>query len=304
MRGALAIIGAGRVGRALGRRLHELDWKIGAVITRSDASARKAVRFIGAGNARAMLSREVLASRLILISTPDNAIVKVAGELARIGAEELRGKVVLHTSGALNSSALKAVRDFGAAVGSMHPLQSFSGVAIPPLEGKVFAIEGDPAAIRLARQIVRALGGLPVQIAGGSKALYHAAAAFAAGHVLAIEETSTRLLMLTGMKRGEAVRALLQLTRQVLENFERLGPRAAWTGPLARGDYGVVGAHPARMERFTREFSNAYAALNDLASLVLSPGSAGILTASNGDARNKISLVKTLVKARTAGGKG
>jgi predicted short-subunit dehydrogenase-like oxidoreductase (DUF2520 family) len=304
MRGAMAIIGAGRVGRALGRRLHELGWKIGAVVTQNEASARKAVRFIGAGKARATLSREVLASRLILISTPDDAVVKVAEELARIGAEELRAKVVLHTSGALNSSALKAVRDCGACVGSMHPLQSFSGVAVPPLEGKVFALEGDPPAIRLARQIVRALGGLPVQIAGGSKVLYHAAAAFAAGHVLAVEESATRLLMLAGMKRGEAVRALLQLTRQVLENFERLGPRAAWTGPLARGDYGVVVAHLAAMKRLPPEFSNAYAVLNSLATLVLSPGSTGVLTASNGDARNKISLVKTLVKARTAGGKG
>jgi predicted short-subunit dehydrogenase-like oxidoreductase (DUF2520 family) len=211
---------------------------------------------------------------------------------------------VLHTSGALNSSALKAVRDCGACIGSMHPLQSFSGVAVPPLEGKVFAIEGDSAAVRLARQIARALGGLPVQIAGGSKVLYHAAAAFAAGHVLAVEESATRLLMLAGMKRGEAVRALLQLTRQVLENFERLGPRAAWTGPLARGDYGVVAAHLAAMKRLPREFSNAYAVLNSLATLVLSPASTGILTASNGDSRNKISLVKTLVKARTAGGKG
>jgi predicted short-subunit dehydrogenase-like oxidoreductase (DUF2520 family) len=276
MRGALAIIGAGRVGRALGKRLHELGWKIGAVVAQSEASARKAVRYIGAGKARATISRGVLASKLILICTPDDAIAKVAKELARIGAEELRDKVVLHTSGALNSEALRAVRKSGAAVGSMHPLQSFSGVAIPPLEGKVFAIEGDPAAVRLARQIARALGGLPVQIAGGSKALYHAAAAFAAGHVLAIEETAARLMMSTGMTRAEAVRALLQLTRQVLENFERLGPRAAWTGPLARGDRGVVAAHLAAMQHQPREFAKAYAALNDLATLVLSsdPGSA------------------------------
>src|ERR1700693_4960156 len=116
MRGALAIIGAGRVGRALGRRLHQLDWKIGAVITCSEASARKAVRFIGAGKAHATLSREVLASRLILISTPDDAVVRVAAELARIGAEELRGKVVLHTSGALSSSALRTVRAWGGSV--------------------------------------------------------------------------------------------------------------------------------------------------------------------------------------------
>jgi predicted short-subunit dehydrogenase-like oxidoreductase (DUF2520 family) len=273
MRGALAIIGAGRVGRALGKRLHELGWKIGAVATQSEASAHKAARFIGAGKARATISRDVLASKLILICTPDDAIGMVAKELARIGAEELRGKVVLHTSGALNSGALRPVRKCGAAVGSMHPLQSFSGVAIPPLEGKVFAIEGDPAAVKLARQIARALGGLPVQIAGGSKALYHAAAAFAAGHVLAIEETAARLMMSTGMTRAEAVRALLQLTRQVLENFERLGPRAAWTGPLARGDHGVVAAHLIAMQRQPREFARAYAALNDLATLVLSSDS-------------------------------
>src|ERR1700676_3536246 len=303
MAGTLSIIGAGRVGRAVGRRLRELGWKIGAVVTSSEPSARKAVRSIGAGHAHSFLTRQVLAAQVILITTPDHIVVEVAEELARVGAEELRGKVVLHTSGALSSDVLDPVRQCAAAVGSMHPLQSFSGVGIPPLEGKVFAIEGDPAAIRLARQIVRALGGLPIQIAGGSKVLYHAAAAFAAGHVLAIEETSTRLLMLAGMKRGEAVRALLQLTRQVLENFERLGPRAAWTGPLARGDYGVVAAHLAAMKRLPREFSGAYAALKYLPPLVFVPGLAGILASSNGDSRNKISLVKALVSARTAGGK-
>ena len=67
------------------------------------------------------------------------------------------------------------------------------------------------------------------------------------------------------MKRGEAVRALLQLTRQVLENFERLGPRAAWTGPLARGDYDVVAVHLAAMQSLAPGISQAYAALNGLA---------------------------------------
>jgi predicted short-subunit dehydrogenase-like oxidoreductase (DUF2520 family) len=300
MRGALSIIGAGRVGRALGRRLNELGWKIGAVVTQGEASARKAVRFVGAGRARATLSRDVLEARLILISTPDDAVPAVAAELARVGSEELRGKVVLHTSGALNSGVLRVVKECGAAIGSMHPLQSFSGVAIPSLAGKIFAIEGDPAATRLARQIARALGALPMQVASGNKVLYHAAAAFAAGHVLAIEETSARLLMLTGMKRAEAVRALLQLTRQVLENFERLGPRAAWTGPLARGDYGVVATHLAAMQSLPREFPRAYAALNDLAVLVLSPDSAGILAKFRENPRPEPGRVKV----HHTGGKG
>src|SRR6266849_743452 len=161
MRGSLAIIGAGRVGRALGRRLRELGWKIAAVVTRSEPTARKATRYIGGGHAHAVISRRVLAAHVTLITVPDAAVEKVAQELARIGAEELRGKIVLHTSGALDSRVLQAVKVHGAAVGSMHPLQSFSGVAVPSLEGKVFAVEGDAGAIRVARRMARSLGGAP-----------------------------------------------------------------------------------------------------------------------------------------------
>jgi predicted short-subunit dehydrogenase-like oxidoreductase (DUF2520 family) len=277
MQNSLSIIGAGRVGQALGRRLSELGWKIGAVVTRSEASARRAVRFIGAGNACAGLTRRVVASQVILIATPDDEIVVVSQELARIGEEELRGKIVLHTSGAMDSTALDAVRERGGKVGSMHPLQSFSGVAAPSLEGKVFAIEGETQAVRMARRIARILGGSPVHLVGSKKLLYHAAAAMAAGHVLAVEEAATQLLVSLGMKRSEAVRGLLPLTRQVLENFERLGPRAAWTGPLSRGDYKVVGAHSNALRDRPKEFVQAYESLNRLAARVLSQDSVGVL---------------------------
>jgi predicted short-subunit dehydrogenase-like oxidoreductase (DUF2520 family) len=277
MPNSLSIIGAERVGRALGRRLCELGWKIGAVVTRSEASARRAVRFIGAGQACPGMTRQVLASRVILIATPDDSIAVVAQELARISEEELRGKVVLHTSGAIDSAVLEAVRKRGAKVGSMHPLQSFSGVTVPSLEGKVFAIEGETQAVRVARRMARALGGSPVRVVGSKKLLYHAAAAMAAGHVLAVEEAATQVLVSVGMKRSEAVRALLPLTRQVLENFETLGPRAAWTGPLARGDYKVVRAHLNALRESANEFAQAYEALNRLAARVLAQDTSAML---------------------------
>ena len=265
------------MGRALGRRLRELGWKIGAVVTRSEPSARRAVRFIGAGKPCAAMTRQILASPVILIATPDDKIVVVAQELARIGEEELRGKVVLHTSGAMDSSVLDALQAHGAAVASIHPLQSFSGVSVPSLEGKVFTIEGETPAVRVARRIARALGGSPVRIAGNKKLLYHAAAAMAAGHVLAVDEAATQLLLSLGMKRSEAVRALLPLTRQVLDNFERLGPRAAWTGPLSRGDFKVVRAHLEALKESPKEFAHAYQALNCLAASVLAMDPAGML---------------------------
>jgi predicted short-subunit dehydrogenase-like oxidoreductase (DUF2520 family) len=294
---SLAIIGAGRVGRALGRLLREQGWKIGAVVTRSEATARRAVRFIGAGQAHAAMSRQVLASRSILLTTPDDKLLEVAGELARIGAEELRGKVVLHTSGALDASALEALCKHGAAVGSIHPMQSFSGVGAPPLEGKMFAIEGDAAAVRRARQIVRALGGTPVQIDGAKKPIYHAAGSMAAGHVLAVMEAATGLLTFIGMTRGMAGRALLPLTRQVLENFEGLGPHAAWTGPLSRRDYKVVATHAAALQDLPVEIGDAYAALNRLAARVLAQDSEAMLAELE-----KISVSKK-GKAKSTGGK-
>jgi predicted short-subunit dehydrogenase-like oxidoreductase (DUF2520 family) len=293
MPGTLSIIGAGRVGRALGRRLRELGWKIGAVVASSEAGARKAVRSIGAGRAHAFLTRQVLATEVILIATQDHSLAEIAEELARIGTEELRGKIVLHTSGAMSSVVLDPARRCGAAVASMHPLQTFSGVGVPPLEGRVFTIEGDTAAVRMARQMARALGAVPVHIEGSKKPLYHAAGALAAGNVLALMEAATRLMTAAGMKRREAVRALLPLTRQVLENFERLGPRAAWTGPLSRGDYGVVAAHRETMKDLPAEFAQTYDAVNRLAALVLAQDSAAMLAELEKVAANK----KTKVKA-------
>ncbi len=98
-------------------------------------------------------------------------------------------------------------------------------------------------AVRAARKIARALGARPRRSSRANKPLYHAASALAAGHALVVVEAAVQLLMSLGMKRREAVRALLPMTRQVLQNYERLGPRAAWTGPLARGDYEVVAKH-------------------------------------------------------------
>ena len=269
MQGTLSIVGAGRVGRALGRRLRERGWKIGAVVTRSMASSRRAVRAIGGGQARTAIFTDVWLARIILITTPDSAVAQVAADLARAAGPELRGKVVLHTSGALDSRVLSPLKAAGAAVGTMHPLQSFSGVGVPPLEGKVFAIEGDATAVRAARSLIRSLDGLPVQISSSSKPRYHAAATMAAGHVLAVMEAAVRLLMDIGMKRREATRALMPLTNQVLANFERLGPRLAWTGPLSRGDYDVIASHLTALHEFRPEYEDAYDSLNRLGAHVL-----------------------------------
>jgi predicted short-subunit dehydrogenase-like oxidoreductase (DUF2520 family) len=317
----ISIVGAGRVGKTLGKRLRELGWHIGAVVTQSSPTSRAAVRAIGGGIplvlpaigiiaerrkgpeprkesglrsasglfrgsglqlrhkrplGKGALAPEdnscslTLASDVILIAVPDSAIKAVADNLAQAIGKACRAKVVLHTSGALDRTVLAPLARCGAATGSLHPLQTFSGRAVPQLKGVIFAVEGDPRARHIAQQIARQLGGVPVTIDGANKPAYHAAGTLVAGHALALAEAATQMLVRMGFTRRRAVAALLPLMRQTLENFERLGPQSAWTGPIARGDFAVVAKHGKALRRFPREFRESYAALSLLAGRVLS----------------------------------
>jgi predicted short-subunit dehydrogenase-like oxidoreductase (DUF2520 family) len=272
MKRSVSIVGAGRVGKTLGKRLRELRWRIGAVLTRSTQTARAAVRVIGAGSPFAASDPAAFGALrgadLILISTPDQTISGIVRNLAGKGSD-WRGKIVLHTSGALDRAVLAPLARCGAHTGSIHPMQTFSGKNVPRLDGVTFAIEGDARAVRVARSIARSLGGVPVKIAGSNKPVYHATAILASGSGFALIESSLQILTSIGFARRQALETLLPLIRQMLDNIERLGPRAAWTGPLSRGDYAVVAKHVRALRRYPREFALAYAALAQLAGRVL-----------------------------------
>ena len=265
----VSIVGGGRVGRALGRRLHELGWRVGGVTGRSISTARAAVRAIGEGQPLDAPTHQILNSRVILITTPDSTIEDVAKNLAQLGGSELSGKVVLHTSGSLDSSVLQPLADLGAATGSMHPMQTFSNQNIPDLANCIFGIDGSPAALQVARKMIHQMGGVAVRLSGANKAAYHAAGSFACVYVLALMETATRLLMTQGFKRRQAMRALLPLVRQTLDNFERVGPLAAWTGALSRGDFSTIERHVKALADFEPEYLEAYKALSHLTAEVL-----------------------------------
>lgn len=273
----VSIVGTGRVARGLGRRLRELGWTVGAVTGRSLASARAAVHAIGAGQAFSTPTPKILNSSVILIATPDSAMEGVAKNLSEVGGSSWRGKVVLHTSGALDSSILKPLADLGAATGTMHPIQTFSEQNIPDLSKVIFGIDGAPAAVQVARKMIRQMNGVAVRLSGGNKAAYHAAGLFACVFVLVLMETGTRLLMSQGFKRRQAMRALLPLARQTLDNFETVGPHAAWTGPLSRGDFSTVQRHIQALADGDEEFLESYQALSRLTARLLSSQSGAML---------------------------
>jgi len=253
----ISIVGAGRVGRSLGRRLRQRGWRIGAVVTRSEKSARAAVRAIGDGEPSGRLTPRPLAADVILFCTPDDQLEGVARALAEMDKAGCEGKTILHTSATLDRRVLAPFARLGAATGSLHPMQAFGGRIVPSLRGVIFAIEGDPGARRVARALAKSFGGVPVEIATRDKPVYHAAAVLAAGSAYPEIEAGILLLMRIGFTRARAMRTLLPLLRQILDNIARIGPRAAWTGPLSRGDYAVVTRHVRALRGYPREIREA-----------------------------------------------
>jgi len=86
-----------------------------------------------------------------------------------------------------------------------------------------------------------------------------------------------QLLMRIGFTRARAMQTLIPLIRQIFDNIERIGPRAAWTGPLSRGDYAIVARHAKALKRYPREFQQAYAASSLLAGRLLAKNPAAAL---------------------------
>ncbi len=238
------IVGAGTVGSALARLLSQAGWEFLGAASRSVESARDACRFAGCGRASTDAAELTRAADLIFITTPDDAISSVCRELAEAGGIS-SGAVVAHCSGACSSSVLEDARGRGAAVGSIHPLQSFATAeqAVRLLPGSFCCIEGDPRAVAALREAAGTLGARVLAIPTEGKALYHAAAVVACNYLVALESAALKLAEAAGLDRGEALEALLPLIRGTVDNIENVGIPACLTGPIARGDVETVRTH-------------------------------------------------------------
>lgn len=214
----IAVVGSGKVGRALAGALRE-------------AGLHVALR---SGRAR---PRAVDAD-VIVLAVRDARITEVAAQLA----EEIPpGAVVLHVAGALGPEALAPLRGACAGVGQMHPLVSFASASRPPgLRGATLLVGGDRAAASAARALGRALGMTLRSSRGVDLVLYHTAAALLANGAGALAAAAARLLEAAAVPARARGPMLGQLLRTVSENVEALGPSRALTGPVRRGDAGAV----------------------------------------------------------------
>jgi predicted short-subunit dehydrogenase-like oxidoreductase (DUF2520 family) len=211
-------IGAGRAGTALASALSATSrWSVDGLLRRVDD-----LRGAAAG------------VHLLVLSVPDPAIAGVAA-----GVEPDDGCVVAHLAGSLGLDVLAP----HARRAVLHPLASLTGGAAggDRLRGAWWGLA--PGADPIDEEVVAHLDGHPLRIADADRARYHAAAAVAANHLVALLGQVERVAGSIGVPLA----AYLPLARGALENVADLGPAAALTGPVARGDEATIARHLAAL---------------------------------------------------------
>ena len=150
-RPTVAIIGAGRAGRALALALTRASVPV-LVCTR-----RKSDLPPGINGSLEPWTRALESATIILVAVPDDAIGDVA---TRLREARITSTVVLHCSGLRDRSALSALEGLTAGLGSFHPLQTLAGDsdAAERLQAAFAVLEGDPAAVAAGRHLARLLG--------------------------------------------------------------------------------------------------------------------------------------------------
>jgi predicted short-subunit dehydrogenase-like oxidoreductase (DUF2520 family) len=211
----VGIVGPGRVGTALSRALRDAGVDVDGPVGRGEVPSDCAA---------------------ILLCVPDGEIA-AAAEVVTAAAP-----LIGHTSGA---TPLSALAHAGVGAFGLHPLQTIAHAGVR-LEGAGAAVAGTtPEALAFATTLAERLGMTPFTIDDDGRAAYHAAASVASNFVVTLQAAAETIARGAGLEPEQARALLAPLVRQTVENIAELGPEAALTGPVARGDDATVAAQRA-----------------------------------------------------------
>ncbi|MEA2000963.1 MAG: Rossmann-like and DUF2520 domain-containing protein, partial [Actinomycetota bacterium] len=229
----ILLVGPGRAGMSLAMAALAAGHDLVAIVGRTIESSERGAAMVD--SVPLTMGDELPDADLLLIAVRDGAIEAVAaglaGHVTGIGA-------AVHVSGLTSVTVLRPLRDVGLHVGSFHPLQTLptpkAGAA--RLAGAFIAVTAEPPLQQQLEALAVDLGATPFVLDDAVKPLYHAAAAAAANFPLAA------LAMAADMfeEAGVSWAAARPLVEAVVANAFELGPRAALTGPVARGDTETV----------------------------------------------------------------
>jgi predicted short-subunit dehydrogenase-like oxidoreductase (DUF2520 family) len=235
------IVGAGRVGQGLARAFRSAGVDIVGVHGKRAAAGATSHGPLPADIARA--NTVILAVRDDQI---DAALDQVLGGAQYSGPEPLTsGTVILHTSGTAEPAGFEVIDERGLYGGTFHPLVPFLDPDRAPelLRGAWVGIDGHSDARSTSRRLAGHVGARTIDIPAGGKPTYHAAAVFSANFPIVLAAIAAELMESIGVGAKSAESAVHSLMTGALANAAGKSPEEALTGPVVRGDAGMVRKH-------------------------------------------------------------
>lgn len=259
----VAIVGLGRIGTALAVTLERCGYTVKVV--RRDQSQARVSPVEGIIFDVITLEKAAQSAEALFITTPDDIIPEIAARLQKV---DTNCKAVLHMSGSLSSEVFTPLQTKGIKTGSLHPLQSFPSIeqAVRNFPGSYFTYEGDTSLVPWITELVADLGGILKTLPSTEmKAIYHAGAVFVSNYMVGIAHLGIQCLIQAGFSSDEAREALLPLMKGTMSNLAAMSPEKAITGPISRGDVGVVRSH---LQFFKKELAEVIPVYCELAAVL------------------------------------
>ena len=256
------IVGCGRVGKTLGKLLHQKQLaQIQDIVNVTLKSAQQAVNFIGAGTACQNLE-SLRSADIYLMTTPDHVIQFICEQLLTVHIPKVSAMFV-QCSGILSAAkSMPTAKAKGYQVVSVHPLKSFAdpNKSVETFDGTYCALEGNANAIEKCDTLLTALGAKTFIVNSKQKALYHAAAVMASNYVVTLHDIAEKTFMHAGIDKTTATHITHSLMQGTLNNLENLTAKEALTGPMYRGELNTIQQHVMALLNYPQLFL-AYQAL-------------------------------------------
>lgn len=255
----ITLIGAGAVGRSIALGLFSQGIVLSGIYSAGGLSAKRLGKKVGV-NRCGKISELTSVGEIVILAVPDSQIKNAAGHIARLPS--VKGRVVFHLSGALNSSELGVLRKRNAAIGSLHPLQTFPRSHPSSFAGVWCAAEGDAEALRIMKRISKILRSAVFEISKKEKVLYHTAGVFASNYLVVLMSAVDEIASTLQLPQSDIWKVYLPIMRQTMKNVVSTTPGQALTGPIVRGDLVTVKSHlNALSKRPLRHLAQLYSAL-------------------------------------------
>lgn len=254
----VGVIGTGRAGSVLAAALARAGHHVVAGYGVSDLSRLRAEALLP--GVPLVTPAEVLArADLVWLTVPDDALPALVEGLVETGAVRA-GQFLAHASGRYGIEVLEAATAVGALPLALHPAMTLTGTSLDleRLSGAPFGVTAPQILRPVAEALVVEMGGDPIWVPEGSRALYHAALANGSNHLVTLVAQSMDLLAAADIE--QPARLLGPLLSASLDNALREGDNAL-TGPVARGDAGSVAAHIDAIGAVSGEARRAYVAM-------------------------------------------